>query len=409
MVIENILTSSEHLGGTQRYYNAMTALNEADFKPLEEDEFNETANNYALALRRGLSGEGSSLQMIPTLLRPTEFENLDIGDEALVVEIGGTNIRGAIVKVSQDGLPVIKSKEDSSGLCYCEENIERTEFTDADDFFSQVLSKINPILDGHKPKALAVIYSFSGKAIKTKSGIDVLSLEKMGKEFIIPGISKQPVGEKLLEKLRELNIFDREDVPLAVMNDTPAVLLSASRARIGSVVGTGFNLALSVRGNIYNTESGSFDGIPIHLVASKTDNESSRPGEQLAEKQISGMYLAPQLEYVIDALAKSGDLRVENAEKVTAELISDTLGIKKYPNQDGVRRYIKDPYSLAILSAIAGRLRHRSAQLVGLMLGTAMEVFHEGFSSERTVFIPIEGSVFWNVPGYKELVEQYMY
>ena len=64
------------------------------------------------------------------------------------------------------------------------------------------------------------------------------------------------------------------------MNDTVAVL----EDNWGGVVATGFNLALSYNGKIYNSESGGFNGIPQTIISHIVNRKSTNPGLQPAEK-----------------------------------------------------------------------------------------------------------------------------
>ena len=50
------------------------------------------------------------------------------------------------------------------------------------------------------------------------------------------------------------------------------------------------------------------------------------------------------------------------------------------------------------------RLRDRSAQIVGLMIASIFSAFPQVYTSSEEE-IPIEGSVFWNIPGYHDKVE----
>lgn len=72
--------------------------NHLQVRSLHEPELREISHAYTNALLHGIHPETkplSSLKMIPTELSPIDFEHLKVGDEALIIEVGGTNIRGA--------------------------------------------------------------------------------------------------------------------------------------------------------------------------------------------------------------------------------------------------------------------------------------------------------------------------
>ena len=396
-----------------RKTRAMAFLDNLGVKPLSSDDLHNISVDYQNVLLLGLQGiEGrSSLSMLPTLLQPVEFTNLTVGDEALVVEIGGTNVRAAVVTINKEHQPVIKSVADNP--VYHEGKINRTVFKDADDFYNEVIVHMKPVLAGHNPKALGVIYSFPGQATKTASGVDIKSTKELTKGFEIPGIDSELVGQALLSRLKNYGISN--DLPVAVMNDTPAVLLAAgARAKIGGVVGTGFNLAITAGGLIYNTESGGFAHVPSSPIAKLIDFFSGKIGQSLAEKQISGKYLEEMIGHTIHLLIDeklldrrlTDDTYHADASMITAILEGRIGEIEERLKAERRSKNGLDEDSRSILTELAVRLQQHSASLVGTMIGTAVATFPEEYE-EQKVIIPVEGSVFWKVPGYADLVGQY--
>ena len=51
---------------------------------------------------------------------------------------------------------------------------------------------------------------------------------------------------------------------------------------------------------------------------------------------------------------------------------------------------------------IPTRLSRRSAQIVGTMVGTSMLTFPNQFITSQ-IKVPVEGSLFWGIPGYHEI------
>lgn len=351
-------------------------------RPLSTKEAQVTALDYSEQLRYGLKGKPSSLSMFPSLLSPVELGSLKERSRALVVEIGGTNIYGAMVEVRR-GRPVVISGHQAA--------LPGTRYQDAPHFFDSVASAVKHLADGEKPDGVGIVYSFPGEARRTSAGVDMASPEVLPKEFAIPGISRDLVGESFRRALGRVQGTTFRDTPIAVLNDTVAVLFSEG-AKIGGVVGTGFNIAAATEQGIFNTESGGFNGVPSHYLADRVDGNSSRPGSGLAEKQIGGLYLGQQMVEATRMVADRLGLNID-PELVTAATISELLEGR-----------IQGP-QVEVLTEVAKRLRDRSAQIVGIMMGTIARAFPEIFP-EREVIVPVEGSVFWGIPNYPQIATE---
>lgn len=383
-----------------RYNKALKHFREIALQTFTNDELAQMTHDYAQELQNGLQKKPSSLKMIPTFIKPVDIARLNERQSAFVIEIGGSKLRGAFVSKKDDSSVIERDHYEIDIKSTTSDNPRV--FQNADDFYSTIIQNLGHLLD--KPfQALGIIYTFPGDGLKTTYGVDVHSQETLTKEFVIPGIGKELVGKTFLDLLR--NTHQVPDMPTVVLNDTPAVALSKG-AKIGGVVGTGFNLAVTANEELYNTESGGFNRVPQNDLTTRVDQESSNKGHQFAEKQISGMYLGALLHLAVTELIKRGLLSVTPTKtKLTAELMSALLA----PSVDlkTLEAYFErqvDEQSLRILQALADILRTRSAQLVGMMIGTTISTFAEEFSSNVTV--PIEGSVFERVPEYKSIVEE---
>src|SRR5258706_12325363 len=62
-------------------------------------EMQATAVSFGKHLRAGIEKRPSSLATIPTLLSPIDLEAIPKDKQALVVEIGGTNIYGGLINM----------------------------------------------------------------------------------------------------------------------------------------------------------------------------------------------------------------------------------------------------------------------------------------------------------------------
>ncbi len=411
MHIERQLSEQQHVQGVERFYQAQEFFRDIGLRELRQKEITRLAFDYQQAFWRGLElrdESSSSLKMLPTGLKPAEFSTLTAGDEALVIEVGGTNLRAAVVQIGEDHKPHIKEHSQGQNLYYVSVPLEKRNFTSKDDFFQTLVSPCQQLLSDFHPKAVAIIYSFPADAEISDGIIDVRS-RQMTKGFEVPGIEGITVGAEIMNRLL-VNGRITQKLPYVVLNDTPAVLLSHERARIGGVLASGFNLATLVDGQIINTESGGFDGVPETELSIAVDYYSSNRGEQLAEKQISGMYLEKQMKLIILGLTHAGCLEAKAADDITSKFISDLLrmdekGISSL-DDDFLGRI--DSYDLAILQSAAARLRKRSAQIMGTMAGTiaGMLASEAGGDEIEEFEVPVEGPVFWGIPLYRQTAER---
>ena len=140
-----------------------------------------------------------------------------------------------------------------------------------------------------------------------------------------------------------------------------------------------------------NTESGGFALNRINRFAEILDRQSGNPGKQLVEKQVSGLYLGLQMQQIILDLQHNGLLDSNFTNNLSAKDISNLLVYNGSDKQ------------LLTLKNASTRLRDRSAQLAGIIIGTIITTFPDIFSTD-VIDIPIEGSLFWHMPGYKDIV-----
>lgn len=349
------------------------------FTPQELDQISQ---NYASELKLGIEGKLSSLKMLDTLLSPVDLKTLKVGAEALVLEVGGSHIYGARVVIDSDHNPKIIPGS------YTKVEMSKRQFDSFQQFIDEVIEGISSLIaQSSPPQAFGLIWSFPAKPVRVDYGIDNTGTI-LTKELVIPGIEDAFIGQILLEELSKKN-SELKNLKMAVLNDTPAVALSIG-SFVGAVVGTGFNLAVASQNRLYNSESGNFNKLPVTALSQKIDNESLKPGAQLAEKQISGYYMGEQLRQVVEKMAEIGLIKA----RIDGPINSST-----------VTRLLEEPSLNPELAEAAKRIRTRSAQLVGVMIGTAILAFADQFANLELVEVPVGGSVFWNMPGYSDITE----
>ena len=390
---------------TERASRAENYLDEAGLQELSDAQMEDVSQRYAARLTANIDhGLSDGLQMVDTLIDRQDASQLPGNKYAWVLEMGGSNFYGAEVVTSDTGTPSIVH-DHAQQPRHRKVELTTRRFASASSYFSEMADSLDPLFrEASQPDAVGIVFSFPATPTKTSQGVDVMSPEQLQKQFVIPDISLQPIGQAMTQELEERYGISIETV--AVLNDTPAVLLSVPDSRLGGVVGTGANIAAVIDEKLYNTTTGgSFNDVPTYPLFDAMDRNSSSPGRYLAAKQMGGIYLGMQFWEAVQLLSGQDVLPRSVADEVPSAAIADILD----DNFDTIQTVFPEalnPEAQAALAQIALRLRNRSAQLMGTLLGTIIKTFPSNFRSYET--IPMEGSVFWKTPEYEDLTAKAM-
>ena len=263
---------------------------------LDNEQLKAIARSFKEKVEKGLNTENAEIQCIPTFITP-KADN--INGKSLVLDLGGTNYRVALVDFSKsvpDIHPNNGWKKDMSimkSLGYTQEEL-----------FKELADMITGI---KREEEMPIGYCFSyptesvpggdAKLLRWTKGVDIK--EMIGKY----------IGNPLLNYLNEKNKIKFTDIK--VLNDTVASLFAGLTdnsydAYIGLIVGTGPNMATftpadkikklnpadNIQGMIpVNLESGNFHPPFLTGVDNTVDVISGNPRKQRFEKAVSGMYL----------------------------------------------------------------------------------------------------------------------
>ena len=423
-----------------RRTEALHKLEQKGIRILSSQEISSMSSHFQQEMRAGIESnsidpQGIKMYRSHIMPRP-EGQLLPMGSTVLIAEVGGTNAYAALAHADEQGNVKIMTTDDGQKLLIKSPLRERSangkrEYTGPDDFFGELINKMDGLLKNvPQIDAIGVVYSFPGNAVQTAHGIDVISSEALPKDFDIPGISKNTVlidgvetvqdrliGESLVYALCQKypDILIDPYIPIMVGNDTVAVALSKAGSKLGGVIGTGFNsaVATNVDGQMQylNTEAGASVSVPETEIFRQLGGSNEKRNENPAERQISGIslgnYLDKSAEYLIKegilprrADVNDGDSKMPKTlgpESVTAAIDND-----KYALSEAFVRLLTDK-EFAVLKDVAQIIADRSAQIAGTMIGTMVNTFTSAFS-EDSLFIPIEGSIFWKIPQYREKV-----
>nr|XP_061798000.1 hexokinase-3-like [Nerophis lumbriciformis] len=321
------------------------------------------------AILDGLGRDGAPIRALNAHLPPPS----DVSGTALVVDVGGTNMRAAVVTV-KNGQATFDKGPVTDAL-----DARDVAITGPDFFAVQadLVTKLDP------PMGLPVGYCFSYPS-EVLPDLDA-RLIAWTKGIAIPDVVGSLVGTKLGEALGERGLAPTR---VHVLNDTVASLIGGAlgdrdpRRVIGLIAGTGSNMAAFFEPSVssklpeggplaVNLESGNF---PIRFLTeadARVDQESPNVGAQRFEKAVGGIYLP----YVYRALGGDIDVTLGSGELV-----------RRRQNGD----------------EIAGSVLERSARLVA----TGIAAVAEARQQPSAVVVVAEGSLFWRDPMFKPAVER---
>ncbi len=345
---------------------------------LTEGQLLDIANDYWKKIETGLKLDNTEIKAIPAYIHP---QKEGLKGDAIVLDLGGTNCRAAVVSVDGDHITVgeVVEREISE--------MKKSGFSEQDLHASQ-LKLIEQLPDF--PKGLPVGYCFSYPA-KSLSNGDA-ELIKWVKGVNIANMEGKPVGKPLLEYFNRNTDYGFQKI--AVVNDTITSLFAGLKnsgydAYIGLIVGTGTNMATffpsgsisklkgekSFAGETpINLESGNF--FPPHLMAfdEVVDRNSDNPGIQRFEKAVSGMYLGQ----IFRTAAPDAGFNEEMDAAQLTHMIN-------HPG-DYEKKHVELAYCIY----------ERSAKLVAASLAGLIKSLHNINPSIMSIHILAEGSLFWS-------------
>lgn len=346
---------------------------------LDNEQLKGIAHAFREKVEEGLNKNNAEIQCIPTFILP---KATDVKGKALVLDLGGTNYRVAIVDFSTEK-PIIYPnngwKKDMS--------IMKSPGYTREELFKELADLIVEI---KREEEMPIGYCFSYPTESIPGGD--ARLLRWTKGVDIREMVGQFVGKPLLDYLNEKNRIRFTGVK--VLNDTIASLFAGLTdksydAYIGLIVGTGTNMATfipsdkitkldpecHVQGLIpVNLESGNFYPPFLTAVDDTVDATSDSLGKQRFEKAVSGMYLGDILKaaFPLEEFEEKFDAR-----KLTA--------IMNYPDIH------KDIYV-----QVAHWIYNRSAQLVAASLAGLIALLKSYNRDIHRVCLIAEGSLFWS-------------
>ena len=405
----------------------------------DDADFSRILENFQNEMAEGLSGQKSSLAMIPTYIEAEE--EVPIETPVLVLDAGGTNFRTAILTFASDGSPRIDQyfKYPMPGTSG---HVER------DEFFDIIAEKISKLYDA--ASRIGFCFSYPTEISPDKDG----KLLHFSKEIQAPGVEGEYVRYQLTQALARAGL--PEDAHIVVLNDTVATLLAAKTAGsmehfdtyLGFILGTGLNCAYVERNSrigklsgldpersqIINMESGGFDGFTGGEIDDEFDASTKSPGYYRLEKMVSGAYLGPLAVAVLKRAARDGQFSPEAAERIerlgegttiemdeflhapataaSAARLGGEVGEGAKPHEGGRLRRIADvcvnEEERLTAFLLIDNVVERAGKLAALNLTAAVLQSGVGTDPTRPAAICADGTTFYKTHRLKFYTEYYL-
>ena len=363
------------------------------------------ANDFCQDIKRGLDREASPFKMLKSYL------GLPSGNETgcyLALDFGGTNVRVFAVELHGNGSYSVVKKV-ARPLVTKEYNYISRENT-AEQLFDFIADLVTQITEENKQYLLGHTFSFGSK----QTNLNNARLITWAKEFAVQGVEGEVVNELLQAAFVRKNRANV--IPVAVINDTVATILTAAyedtSTHIGSICGTGHNTAyLEEYGGkqaamILNLETGNFARVPLNQYDVLVDAASEKVGQQLFEKMVAGRYLGTLFVVV---LKEAGVIhrQMEVTSKDLADLIQDKSAekqvIRKFLQEQGFDGVV-DSMLVLQMQKLAEAIVRRSARLIAAeYIGIVQHIDH---AFQRQHRIAIDGSLYEKMPNYAAIIQE---
>ncbi|KAI7813098.1 hexokinase 2, partial [Triplophysa rosa] len=393
---------------------------------LSEENLMDFSRRFRKEMDKGLGRDTNptaAVKMLPTFVRSTP-DGTETGD-FLALDLGGTNFRVLLVKVSSNGKQNVEMENQIYAI---PENIMRGSGTELFDHIAECLANFLQKM-GIKDKKLPLGFTFSFPCQQTK--LDESYLVSWTKGFKASGVEGRDVVGLLRKAINKRGDFDIDIV--AVVNDTVGTMMTCGyddhHCEIGLIVGTGTNACYMeemrhlemVDGDegrmCVNMEWGAFgDDGALNDIRTDFDREidagSLNPGKQLFEKMISGLYMGELVRLILVKMAKDGLLFQGHT---TPDLLttghfqtSFVSAIENEKNNEGLvstEQVLRSlgldptPEDCVATQRVCQIVSTRAAHLCAATLTAVLRQIRDNKAAERLrTTIGVEGSVYKNHP-----------
>jgi len=336
-------------------------------------------------------------------------------EKVLALDIGGTNLRAALVTFSPNGLPEIESL-----ISRPVPGLEKT--LSKDEFLREIVDFSAP-LAGYA-RHLGVCFSYQAKITPDGDG-EVL---RFGKEIKVSADSGMLVCRELIRGFYSKGIRNLRSY--ALVNDTVAAMLGGfTQYRgncdgvVGFILGTGTNLcyqadkahishlspAWTQASMVINMESGAYSGFPRGTFDLMVDNASMSPGTYGNEKMVGGVFQGEVLYHTLCGASNEGIISRSLFERICKAKKLSSIDLSEYsmnPNGNGVLSSLcENENDRLVMDVFVHCLLQRAAKLVAVTLAAPMEAENMGKTDDALIIA--EGSTFWKNDTLRTMIQHY--
>lgn len=352
-------------------------------------------NKILADMERGLKAGGSDQAMIKA--GSALVDEIAEGENAIVIDAGGTNFRSCLVTKTAEGLEI--SDFQKTLMPAIDRELNRQEF------YKAIADNISRLKD----RSNKISFCFSYAMAITEDGDG--KIIRFSKEVKAPEAVGTYLGKELLQELKIQGWTKIKKIN--VLNDTTALLLSTSslncKSRIAFILGTGMNSAFVYKKRIIVTECGMFSNLLQSDFDKTICSKTSQPKQSLLEKMSSGAYLGDLAYEIISQACKEkffSSAFINGFNKFTHLSTADFDGIYNSEKETRFSALILNGSSedTDFLREIISAIIERSAYLTAEAIYAAILMADEE-SEEFPVCIACNGSTFWKTQMLKEKAE----
>ncbi len=386
----------------------------------EDIDIEEDVQIFLNEMEKGLTEEGSSLQMIPTYIEV--YDKIPVNEKVIAIDAGGTNFRVALITFDEERKPSLQGYKKVLMPGVNKEVSKETFFKTFVDYLSEVINESSKV---------GFCFSFPTEIFPNKDG----KLIDFCKEIKAKEVIGELIGENLLIAIKKSGY--NKDKQVVLLNDTVAALLAGnafSQSRIydsyiGFILGTGMNCCYvesnsniikksnlePTKSQIINVESGSYGKGPMGEIDRKYDSTTINPGLYTYEKMISGGYFGTLCLNTLQIAAKDGLFSSATAQNLLDLKELNIKDINDYmtcpAGSNKVFRNIfhqADENDRATAYFLFDDLIERAARLAAICLSAGVIKSCAGVNPCYPVCISAEGTTFYKFNSLKARVESYL-
>jgi hypothetical protein len=378
------------------------------------DDAGSLISRFDVPIIKKLRNELSSRELRPTLLHAAEYNELTPNTNAIVLEIGGTQVRLHVVHAIDENR-VEYLRDGAGNEIGMELPISNKNFKDPEEFFTSMLHMVSPALDILRDKKIPIhacvtIFSFDSVAQEENGHIFLLPKEKMSKQFVVPGISQIRVGEITSRLIQDYGITFVDHFSIVDLNDGPATMLDRVGAHYSKIGGTGMNDNIAIPDGtgkfmIWNFETGDLYTFPPTLPERSVNESGENAGRHYSELKVGSANMIDVTNWIISHMINKHILTLSMNERLTGANFSDILRGNKAALKskfDGFNS--RDREQWLILTEIVGREWQNAVIPDGMISAMLINLHPQSFPNKH-IYIPVDGTKFWRTPFYAQAVK----